>query len=144
SKKPGHRTVGDGDAVVLTEAVTERRRGLDVLDTLSAAEPPLRERQVFGYAQYGQTACGGTLVEGPHTSRAYRCIHRRKDVQQHGLTAELLAAHRSQIGAGQCEVRRRRSDGRQLAHSVDRISAQSYLCHAHSLPRPAVQPRVGG
>ncbi len=136
-KKPCHRTVSDGDAVVFAEAVPERRRRRDVLDALRAAESLLRERQIFRHTHHGHTASGGALVEGPHARRAYRCVHGRKDVQQHGLTAELLAADRAQVSAGQFEAGGRRSDGRQFADSVDRVSAQGYLCHVHSLPRRA-------
>ena len=136
-KQPGHGTVDDRRAVVLAEAVAERRSRSDVLDALRAAESPLREWQIFRHAHHGHTAHGRALVEGPHARRTYRRIHGRKDVQHHGLTAELLAADRSEVATGQGEGRGFGSDGGQLADSVDRVSTQGYLCHGHSLPSPA-------
>src|ERR1700754_3818749 len=51
-KQARHRSVRECDAVVLPEAVAERRRGDDVLDALCATESLLRERQIVRYAQH--------------------------------------------------------------------------------------------
>ena len=91
------------------------------LDTFTTETPP----------------AGGALVELANARRAHRGVDGRKDVQQHGLTLKLLAVHRAQIRSGQGERGRLGADGRQLADGVDRVSAQSYLCHADSLPSSA-------
>ena len=96
-EQSGERSVGDGDAVILTEVVTERRRALHVLDTLGATETRLGERQVVGHVDHGKTASGGALVEGAHTRGADRCVHRRKEFSNTGLplNCSLLTALRS-------------------------------------------------
>lgn len=111
-EQPGHRPVGDGHAVILAEAVPECRRGHDVFGALGAAEALLGERQILRDTQHGSATCRRTLVEGSHTRRAHRCVHGWKDVQQHGLTPELVAADHPQIAPGQGEGRGRGSDSR--------------------------------
>jgi len=142
-EQSGEGAIGDRDAVVLTEVVAERRGGLHVLDALGAAEARLRERQVLGHVDHGKTTGSGALVEGAHAGGTDGCVHRRKDIQQHWLTVELVAADRAQIGSGQLKVGGRTSDGGQLTHGVDRVSTHSYLCHGHSLPSSARRHRGG-
>ena len=78
-----------------------------VLDALRAAESLLRERQILGYADDGESARGGTLVEGAHTGGTHRCVDGRKDVEQKRFSTELLAADRAEVGADQRKAGRR-------------------------------------
>ena len=125
-KKPGQRSVDEGDPVILAEARPERGADEDVVDALGRAETAGGKRKVGRDADHrGVVQRRRPLVELADRRRAHAGVDAREDVEDDALAREGLARQVGKVGGREGKGGRGRADRRQFADGVGGFSMET-------------------